>query len=375
MQHTNVPNKSAWNPISRNGIEPSGFVSVSAYQTPYMRAAKWNPDDGATAIYDTANTYQFDDVSTRKQGGWIAAVPRNTNGIVLYPFDKDTGFGSKVVVLETHGPFVAVRFSSDGNYLACCTSTDLHIYNFNSAGIGSEIQNLPALRVSSIYKLAHSYELDTFMVCGTSNPCIELRTFNDLDDQGIVNNTSLGLGFPKLSGIQASGKRYWALSVVNSSLCYYGQIDNRTTLTSDGYINTNTNRNYPSWCPMFVDEGNAIYLGQSTDSRSDDYANGGHDYLGYVIPANGGNLTGPSYNGHTISSMGSAFTARWTNGGDGGGVIATLRPPGLDVGISGLNYGWNNTRAIDCSIITASGFGASKSTFSTGVGVRELDWF
>jgi hypothetical protein len=340
-----------------------------------MRAAKWNPDDGATAIYDTANTYQFDDVSTRKQGGWIAAVPRNTNGIVLYPFDKDTGFGSKVVVLETHGPFVAVRFSSDGNYLACCTSTDLHIYNFNSAGIGSEIQNLPALRVSSIYKLAHSYELDTFMVCGTSNPCIELRTFNDLDDQGIVNNTSLGLGFPKLSGIQASGKRYWALSVVNSSLCYYGQIDNRTTLTSDGYINTNTNRNYPSWCPMFVDEGNAIYLGQSTDSRSDDYANGGHDYLGYVIPANGGNLTGPSYNGHIISSMGSAFTARWTNGGDGGGVIATLRPPGLDVGISGLNYGWNNTRAIDCSIITASGFGASKSTFSTGVGVRELDWF
>lgn len=383
MQHTNYPNRSVWNPLSRNGVEPSGFVAVSNFRTPYMRAALWTPVAGTTAVYDPVNTYKYNDVSTRKQGGWIAAVPHNTSGIVLFPFDKDSGFGDKEIIAGATGQFIGVAFSSDGNYLLAVTSSAIKAWNFTKTGIGDEVTGMPALRVSAINGLEHNYELDTFLISGNSTPSIELRSFDNLSEEGRVNNVNLttgsnsGSAITAISGVQASGKRYWAFSPVGSLVtvyrCYYGQIDNRTTLTTDGYVDLNTNESYHPHAPMFFDEGNALYLGQSTDP---DDSNAGRDYLGYVLPSGGGNLTGPQYSGATITNTGSSFTSRQTNGGDGGSVIATLRWPGADAAISGLNYGWDNTRGLDASVITSAGFGASLATpFSMGAGSQGLDWF
>jgi len=381
MQHTNYPNKSSWNPTSRNGIEPCGVVSASNYGGPFMRAAVWNPEDGLTAVYDTPNTYAYLDVSTRKQGGWIAAVPANTAGLVLLPFNKESGFGDKTIIGTNYGQFVAAKFSSDGDILIAITSSKLYVWRFNKSGLQQEItETVPPTRLVSLQGLDVSYSLQTFIITGIGTAMLELRSFNNLSDEGRLNDFNMGgPGFTKLSGVFSNGKRYWAYSPNNVSRCYFGQIDNRSVLSWDGYIETNTNRNYPSFCPMFVEELDSLTLGQATDSRSNDFANGGVDYFMYQLPSGGtpagGALIGPSYDGNTLTSLGNAWSATTTNGGDGGGVIATLRPPGWDVAISGLNYGWNNQRAIDVRKTFDMGFSTALTAWAAGVGVTELDWF
>lgn len=371
MQHTNYPNKCAWNPLSRSGITPSGFVACSFYNSPYLRAVVWNPTSGATATYTSSTSYKLIDLTTRKQGGWVVGVPSHTTGIVLYSFDKASGFGSESRVLEG-SDFNGAAFSRDGDKLLLSTSSSLKMYSFSKSGLGSELA-LASTSVSGITSVSASFDFNTYIVVGTGGG-VEIRSFDNLSSSGSAwSGSSLGaLKFGALSGLMANGYRYWAVGQKEAndyaaSDLWFGRLTGDNAFGTAYKVNVNTDKTRKVFSVAFCENRNAMLVGQNTNDNDTD--NPGNDLHSWLLGSTLQNETGPpsgSYDGQ-----------RATNGNARGGAPwSLLCIPGTDSVVAGLGYGWNNTRGLDAASIAANGsLSGLSDPASMGSGVDGLDWF
>ena len=369
MQHTNAPNKSAWNPLSRYSITPQGFVAGSFYYTPYLRANVWNTIAGVTQQWTAPNTYKIVHLATRKQGGWVVAVPHVSSaasGVLVIPFSANSGFGTIERVLDGT-VFNGCVFNRDGNKILLATSSSLRMFEFSNAGLGSEI-SIASTGVQNITNVATSFELNTYIVTGASGG-MELRSFDNVSSSGVSwSGAALGdLAYPALSGICLNGYRYWAVGQNQGSKCWFGRLTSDNAFGSAYYVNVSTDKTRKVFSVTFCENRNCLLVGQNTNDNDTD--NPGNDLHSWVLGATLNNETGPP--------SGSYDGARATNGNNRGGAPwSLLCVPGTDSVIAGLGYGWNNTRGLDGALINANGsLGSGVSAGSMGAGVQSLDWF
>ena len=369
MQHTNAPNKSAWNPLSRNNISPQGFVAGSYWNTPYLRANVWNTSTGVTQQWTAPNTYKIVRLATRKQGGWVAAVPHSSSaasGVLIISFDSSNGFGAIERVLDGT-TFTGCAFSRDGDKLLLTTSSSLRMFQFSKAGLGSEI-TLASTNVANITNVSASFDLNTYLVTGSSGG-MELRSFDNVSSSGVAwSGSALGnLAYPALSGICQNGYRYWAAGQEQGSKCWFGRLTSDNAFGTAYYVNVSTNKTRKVFSVTFCESRNCILVGQNTNDNDTD--NPGNDLHSWDLGAALSNETGPP--------SGSYSGSKATNGNERGGAPwSLLCIPNTNSVIAGLGFGWNNTRGLDASLINANAsMTGLASPGSMGSGCQTLDWF
>ena len=170
--------------MSAAGNKNAPFVACSMQYSPYGCIYPFLNEYGARSVPSALPSSVGNDLAFSPDGKFLVfSTSRNINTpyqtVSIYPV-SDNGVGSLFASIETSTSSYAygVCFSPNGKYIAVSDqSTAIHVYNWSSSGLGTEITG-GSFAAGSIKKLKFSPNNDYIAYASGSTPYVNMIPFS-----------------------------------------------------------------------------------------------------------------------------------------------------------------------------------------------------